>query len=80
MIVSERRRRLSADKEVKDLEAGDCVHEVGRRRKGWIESVDPVAGTAIVMWDGTVVRDVVPFGMLRKIRAGGSDFDRRRKQ
>lgn len=79
--MSERRRRLSADKKVKDLQAGDCVRRVGHRGVGFVEAVEN--GCATVVWkakkEGERNRDEhIPLACLRRCNPGGSDHDTRR--
>lgn len=78
MIVSERRRRLSAAKCISDVQQGDFVRRVmGSRKVGVVEEVH-ATGFAWVAW--SVNRhDYLPLAALRKVHPGGSDLDVRRK-
>lgn len=78
MIVADHsRKRLSASaKAIMDIAVGDYVRRsLGSRRVGLVEEVH-ANGFAWVSWSADR-RDYLPLAALRKIRAGGSNFDRR---
>jgi hypothetical protein len=71
-----RKRRLSSQKLVRDLTAGDFVRLKGHRGVGLVERIDN--DWAKVAWKNTEPT-YHPLVSLRRVRAGGSDFDRRGK-
>jgi hypothetical protein len=75
MIMADRRRRLSAAKDISDIAQGDYVRRsLGSRKAGLVEEVHP-DGYAWVAWSDH--REYLPLAALRKVPAGGSEFDRR---
>lgn len=75
MIVAYDRRK--AQREIEDISAGDLVRRMYHRGVGLVES-EPEHGFVWISWkDGR--RDYLPLVMLRKIMAGGSEYDRRKK-
>lgn len=74
MIMSDRRKRLSAAKSIVDIQPGDYVRRaLGSRRVGLVEKVFP-EGYAWVAWSPDL-RSYLPFAALRKIRPVGKEFD-----
>jgi hypothetical protein len=69
-----RKRRLSAQKVIKDVSEGDFVRLKGHRGVGLVERIDN--DWAKVAWKN-VEATYHPLVSLRRVRAGGSDFDRR---
>ena len=77
MIMSDRRKRLSAAKSISDVEQGDYVRRaLGSRKVGLVEAVFP-EGYAWVAWSPES-RSYLPIAALRKVRAGGHDLDARK--
>jgi hypothetical protein len=77
LTVSDRARRLSAAKSVKDIEQGDYVRRaLGSRRAGLIEEVHD-DGFAWVQWS-PCRREYLPIAALRKIPPGGHELDARK--
>lgn len=74
--MSERRRRLSADKKVKDLQPGDFVRLKGHRGVGLVELVKD--GCATVVWKNGKRDDLLPVACLRRCNPGGHECDARR--
>jgi hypothetical protein len=72
MIVSDRRRRLEAQRAVKDIEPGDLVRQIGFRGTGLIESVDN--DHAVVAWNGHS-KSILPLATLRRVQAAGAHLD-----
>ena len=76
MIVSDRKRLSAKAKQIVDVEVGDYVRRsLGTRRVGLVEQVFP-DGFAWVAWSPDL-RSYLPLAALRKVRPGGSEFDRR---
>jgi hypothetical protein len=76
MIMSDRRKRLSAAKSIVDIQQGDYVRRaIGSRRVGLVEAVFP-EGYAWVAWSPDT-RSYLPLAALRKVHPGGSKYDAR---
>ena len=76
MIMSDRRKRLSAAKSISDVQPGDYVRRaLGSRKVGLVEQVFP-EGYAWVAWSPNS-RSYLPLAALRKVSAGGSRYDAR---
>lgn len=74
MIMSDRRRRLSAVKAIVDIEQGDYVRRaLGSRKVGLVEQVFP-EGFAWVLWTPGS-RAYLPIAALRKVLPAGHQFD-----
>jgi hypothetical protein len=78
MTVTERRRRIDANRSVKDIRPGDCVRKIGHRGVGFVEDM-PDESNAWVSWKSGIL-ELLPLVMLRKVRAGGHKYDSRRWQ
>lgn len=79
MIVgNDRRSRLSAAKQISDVQLGDYVRRaVGSRKVGFIEEIHS-DGWVWVSWrDG--LRELLPMCAIRKVMPGGHEHDARRK-
>ena len=59
---------------VNDLQVGDFVRRVGHRGVGLVENIDN--GFAVIAWDKDR-RDVLPLGILRRVKSGGHSLDAR---
>lgn len=75
MTVSDRKKRLTAARDISDVEAGDLVRRYGHRRVGIVEEVNE--GHALIAW-GNGFKDILPLAGIRKVRPGGSEYDVRK--
>lgn len=77
MIMTDRRKRLSAAKSISDVQQGDYVRRaLGSHKVGLVETVFP-EGFCWVAWTPQS-RSYLPIAALRKVRPGGHEFDARK--